>query len=159
LQTTTASEQLDRVRPECVVALPESSWGRNGTHEVWMNPEVQWTWEREYRFERRLRMLVEKSPVRSWDATMERIMLNVFRQLLLAQASDWQFLITTFSSKEYAEMRFHNHMADAEALCDLAERYHSLGELEQQSETLLQTCEQRDGVFTSEIKGYFARHA
>lgn len=159
LQTTTASEQLDRVRPECVVALPESSWGRNGTHEVWMNPEVQWTWDREYRFERRLRMLVEKSPVRSWDATMERIMLNVFRQLLLAQASDWQFLITTFSSKEYAEMRFHNHMADAEVLCDLAERYHSLGELEQQSETLLQTCEQRDGVFTSEIKGYFARHA
>lgn len=159
LRTTTASEQLDSVRPECVVALPESSWGRNGTHEVWMNPDVQWTWEREYKMERRLRMLVEKSPVPAWDATMQRIMLNVFRQLLLAQASDWQFLITTFSSKEYAEMRFHNHISDAEKLCDLAERYQSLKTITDEDETMLNTCEKRDGIFTSEIMGYFTRHA
>ncbi|MCX6139897.1 MAG: DUF1957 domain-containing protein, partial [Candidatus Kapabacteria bacterium] len=123
LSTTTASEQLDKVLPACEIALPESSWGKNGNDSVWMNPENQWTWEKEYQLERRMRLLFEKHPVRTWDATMRRIAKNAIRQLLLLQASDWQFLISTFSAKEYAEMRFHNHLEDARRLCDLVERY------------------------------------
>ena len=111
-----SSEALERQAPSCVIELPESSWGRNGTHEVWMNDEVQWTWEREYRLEYRLRMLREKHASVNWDATMRRIVMNAYRQLFLAQASDWQFLISTFYSKEYAEMRFHNHAEDTAAL-------------------------------------------
>jgi 1,4-alpha-glucan branching enzyme len=158
LRTTTASEQLQIVGPDRVIGLPESSWGRNGTHEVWMNPEVQWTWEKEYHLEHRIRMLVEKSPPAMWDATMRRIMINVFRQLLLAQASDWQFLITTFSSKEYAEMRFHNHISDAQHLCDMAERYRSLQTFTKEDDDFVTTCEGRDGIFTSELEGYLDRH-
>lgn len=158
LATSTASERLDAVNPSCEIALPESSWGKNGNDTVWMNPETQWTWEKEYQLERRMRLLFEKHPMRTWDAVMRRIAKNAIRQLLLLQASDWQFLISTFSAKEYAEMRFHNHMEDALRLCDLMERYGVSRKITPADEKHLGECEIRDGLFDPELEEYFDRH-
>ena len=33
------------------LALPEGSWGKNGTNEVWLNEETAWTWPHIYRAE------------------------------------------------------------------------------------------------------------
>lgn len=154
LSTSTTSEQHDAVMPRLVVALPESSWGKNGNHDVWMNPEVQWTWEKEYLLERRVRMLIEKHRAASWDPTMRRLVLNTFRQMLLAQASDWQFLISTFSSKEYAQMRFHNHATDAMTLADSAERYAVSGNLSAKEQAALEACEKRDTLLQNELERY-----
>lgn len=154
LAATTTSERADQLPTSLVVALPESSWGKNGNHDVWMNPDVQWTWEREYLLERRFRMLMEKHSADSWDTLMSRLILNGFRQLLLAQASDWQFLITTFSSREYAEMRFHNHATDAMELADAAERYAVSGELSKMHREILEWCERRDNIFSKELTMY-----
>src|SRR5207247_98837 len=41
LALTTAGDYLDQFPPSGYVALPEGSWGRNGTHEVWLNPETE----------------------------------------------------------------------------------------------------------------------
>jgi 1,4-alpha-glucan branching enzyme len=38
------------------------------------------------------------------------------RELLLAQSSDWQFIISTGAAADYAERRFGEHCSDAEAL-------------------------------------------
>ena len=38
------------------------------------------------------------------------------RSLLLAQSSDWQFIISTGAVVDYAERRFVGHCEDAEAL-------------------------------------------
>ncbi len=158
LKTSTASERLDQVQPSCEIALPESSWGKNGNDSVWMNPETQWTWEKEYLLERRMRLLFEKHPVRTWDATLRRIAKNAVRQLLLLQSSDWQFLISTFSAKEYAEMRFHNHLEDAKRLCDLVERYGVSRKLRGADESLLTACELRDGIFDHELDEYLSEY-
>ncbi|MBU3742544.1 MAG: DUF1957 domain-containing protein [Candidatus Kapabacteria bacterium] len=147
IHTQTASETVDRSRASCVVQLPESSWGRNGTDEVWMNPQTQWTWEREYRIEHRLLRLREKHHRSSWDATMHRIMHDLYRELLLLQASDWQFLITTQTAGEYASMRFYHHAADVDRLCDLAERYMVRRELMNDDAAYLDEVERRDGIF------------
>ena len=32
------------------------------------------------------------------------------REVLLAEASDWQFLISTFAARDYAEVRFNDHI-------------------------------------------------
>lgn len=154
LSTRTTSEQHDTVMPRLVVALPESSWGKNGNHDVWMNPEVQWTWEKEYLLERRVRMLIEKHRSASWDPIMRRLILNTFRQMLLAQSSDWQFLISTFSSKEYAQMRFHNHATDAMTLADSAERYAVSGNLSAKEQATLEACEARDTLLQNELDLY-----
>lgn len=154
LSTSTTSEKLDLLKPTMVVALPESSWGRNGNHDVWMNPDVQWTWEREYKLENRMRMLMEKHKHGTWDSLMKRLVLAAFRQMLLAQASDWQFLITTFSSREYAAMRFHNHATDAMQLADAAERYAVSGGISVTDRQVLEACEERDSAFQTELEHY-----
>lgn len=158
LTTTTTSQRKDAAYVACEVALPESSWGKNGNHDVWINEETMWTWEKEYNLEHRIRMLVEKHPAHTWNAEVERVLLNVFRQLLLAQASDWQFLITNQSAKDYATMRFHNHVEDALLLCTLAEKLMSGGKPTPREQEHVDTCEERDGVFTGEILKYFEQH-
>jgi 1,4-alpha-glucan branching enzyme len=147
IHSRTASESVDASQASCLLRLPESSWGRNGTDEVWMNAQTQWTWEREYRLEHRLRHLREKHHRSSWDGTMERIMHDLYREMLLLQASDWQFLITTETARDYASMRFAHHAADVERLCDLAERYMVAGELIDADRMYLDEVERRDGIF------------
>lgn len=151
LGTSTASEAMDGIGPSCEVALPESSWGQGGGHDVWMNPDTQWTWEREYAIEHRMRMLSEKHPMTTWDATMRRIMMNALREMLLAQASDWQFLITNFSARDYATMRFHNHADEAMRFCDMAERYMVSSKLQTADVEMLRATEERDGILEPEL--------
>jgi len=157
ITTRTVGEQFDAVQPAAEIALPESSWGRNGHHEVWMNPDVHWTWEKEYALEFATRMLMEKHVGAKWDDTMIRIVMNMFRQILLAQASDWQFLISTFSSREYAEQRFHSHASDAERLRDMAERYATSKKLKQADNALLDVVEKRDAIFTEELTNFLTQ--
>lgn len=147
IATSTASEQLDRVLPAMEIALPESSWGKNAHHDVWMNPETEWTWEREYGLENRMSMLYDKYPPHLMDSTERRIVNAAMRELLLAQASDWQFLISTFSAKDYATMRFHSHAADCVKLCDMIERYSVKRSLTAADEAELAVIEERDGIF------------
>lgn len=159
LRTRTASEQVDHAHPTCEVALPESSWGKDGNDSVWMNNETRWTWEAEYSIERRVRLLFEKHQKHTWDDTMYRIARNILGELMLTQASDWQFLITNWTARDYAEMRFHNHVHDAKRCCELFELYAVSRELKVDDQSFLNDVEQRDGVFREELNLYFASHA
>lgn len=96
-------------------------------------------------------MLSEKHPMATWDATMRRTMMNALREMLLAQASDWQFLITNFSARDYATMRFHNHADEAMRFCDMAERYMVSSKLQTSDLDLLRTTEERDGILEPEL--------
>lgn len=149
--SVTASEVIARQKPDQVVELPESSWGKNGNHDVWMNPDVQWIWEREYQLEYRLRMFYEKHRQVGDDPLLKRLLINAWREVFLAQASDWPFLITTFSSKEYAEKRFYHHAQDAEQLLDLAERYCAVEAIGSEDLDFLDACERRNGIFGAEL--------
>lgn len=159
LCTRTASEQIDHARPQCEIALPESSWGKDGNHSVWMNDDTKWTWEAEYSLERRVQLLREKHPVRIWDDVMKRIGRNILSEMLLTQSSDWQFLITNWTARDYAEMRFHNHVHDTRRCCEIFERYAVARELSAEDEQYLDELERRDGLFTEELNLYFADHA
>ncbi len=44
------------------------------------------------------------------------VLAQAARELLLAQSSDWQFIISTGAAADYAERRFQQHCADAEGL-------------------------------------------
>ncbi|NQW30033.1 MAG: DUF1957 domain-containing protein [Ignavibacteria bacterium] len=148
---TTAYQAVAATDTHCVLQLPESSWGRNGNHDVWMSKETEWTWEKEYVLEAKVFKLLEGHPSATRDKTAKRILRNLVREMLLAQASDWQFLISTFSAKEYAEMRFHNHHADANTLLAMAEKHFRSEKLDVADETFLTECEARDDVFNAEL--------
>jgi len=143
----TAGEQLDYIQPTEVALLPESSWGRDGNHNVWVNDKTLWTWKSIYRAEQRMNELVEKTINCRNDETLCRIMLQAMRELMLMQASDWQFLIETGSARDYAEMRFANHRTDYNALCHMAEMYLSEKRLSKEDEAFLKEVEDRNPVF------------
>ncbi|MES2765451.1 MAG: 1,4-alpha-glucan branching protein domain-containing protein [Bacteroidota bacterium] len=143
----TAGEQLDHIQPTEVALLPESSWGRGGHHEVWINDATTWTWESIYKAEQRMNQLCEKTATKTTDDVLKRMMLQALRELMLLQSSDWQFLIETGSARDYAEMRFTNHRSDYNELCDMAEAYLLKKKFTAKDEMFLKAVEMRNPIF------------
>jgi len=101
---------LDRHPPGEAITLLEGSWGEGGDHRVWLNRDTEWTWEMAYAAEEEFWTLA--AGVRWEDRPfLRRVLAQLTRELLLLQASDWQFLITTAAARNYAEGRFAEHYA------------------------------------------------
>lgn len=147
VNAATAGEQLSIVQPQEVMSIPESSWGEGGKHEVWMNDETKWTWFLVYHAEKRMAALMEAYPPASLNKTMRRILTQALRELMLLQASDWQFLITTVSARDYAEQRFICHNSDFTRLCDIADNYAAKKRLAAADKKYLEEVERRDCIF------------
>ena len=82
LRPTTLAGYLERHPSTRRLALPESSWGWGKGHGSWVSERSRWIWQALREAEERFHML---PPGRARDAA--------WRQLTLAQASDWPFLI------------------------------------------------------------------
>jgi 1,4-alpha-glucan branching enzyme len=67
--------------------------------------------------------------------------------MMLLQASDWQFLITTQSARDYAEQRFSYHHSDFNKLCDIAEKFIVTGLINHQDFLFLEDTEKRNSPF------------
>ena len=105
---TTASDYVEQHEPEQVLALPESSWGTGGTHWTWDNQETNWLWVPIHEAEERMEELVTAHPDAKGGAL--EALNQAARELLLLEASDWPFLVTTGQAKQYAVERFHGHL-------------------------------------------------
>jgi 1,4-alpha-glucan branching enzyme len=109
----TASQHLASFPPQQVIRPLEGSWGAHGDFHMWLNDETRWTWERLWPLEEAF-----------WNAAGEALdsadarplLAHAARQLLLAQSSDWQFMISTGAVPDYGEKRFNLHCDDAEIL-------------------------------------------
>ncbi|MGQ9681729.1 MAG: glycoside hydrolase family 57 protein [Anaerolineae bacterium] len=117
---TTADRYLAEYPPDEVVDLPESSWGKGGGHWTWLNPETEWMWPLVHNAERRMEQLVALYPQATGE--MARVLAQTARELVLLQASDWPFLVSTGQATEYAIGRFQRHLARFNVLSGLAER-------------------------------------
>lgn len=140
------SAYLDRYPSKGYLGLKEGSWGKNGTNEVWLNPDTSWTWTHIYPAERYVR---EVATAGRWKdgATGERIAKQLCRELLLLESSDWQFLITTEAARDYAEERFLTHVDQFNEVKTAWEEFSSTGALSRSAETSLAAIEQRDSIF------------
>ncbi|HEV8456234.1 MAG TPA: 1,4-alpha-glucan branching protein domain-containing protein, partial [Gemmatimonadales bacterium] len=109
----TASRYLTQHPPELALSLEEGSWGANGDFSMWMNPKTEWMWLRMWDLEAAF-----------WNATPDAIsnaaahpaLEQAARELLLAQASDWPFIVSTGAAADYAEQRFTGHCDRVAAL-------------------------------------------
>jgi 1,4-alpha-glucan branching enzyme len=142
-----ASEQYDLLKPQEVVGISEGSWGVNNSHEVWSNEETKWTWEAIYKDERRLEIFFDNNPVKDLNKTQERLMKQALREMMLMQASDWQFLIYTWSARDYAEQRFLYHHSDFNRILDLAENTTGKKRLKKEDKLYLEETEKRNSCF------------
>src|SRR2546426_775397 len=109
----TGSQHLAAHPPRVGLRLAEGSWGANGDHSMWLNDRTAWTWRRLWALEEAFWDLAPKALA---SAAARPALAQAARELLLAQASDWQFIISTGAVVDYAERRFTQHCDDAERL-------------------------------------------
>jgi 1,4-alpha-glucan branching enzyme len=141
----TLGEAIKAVPPQGPLQLPEGSWGEGGDHRVWLNSNTEWTWDRVYSAEREW---VEQ--LRQGDGgnpELKRVLAQASRELLLLEASDWQFLITTGSARDYAERRVAEHYADFKRLSEMAHTVRGGSPLSTEAAETLHRLEREDFIF------------
>jgi len=109
VKPTTGPEFLER-HPECEMAQPPMcTWGAKGYSEVWLNPGNDWIYPH---LEMAAERMVDLARRYEHPNDLERRGLNqAARELLLAQSSDWAFIMKTNTTVEYAKKRTRDHVA------------------------------------------------
>src|SRR6058998_3146645 len=143
-----ASRHLTDHPARTALRLAEGSWGVNGDHTMWLNDRTAWTWPR-------LRALEgafwKAAPAALASPGTRPALAQAARELLLAQASDWQFMISTGAVPDYAERRFKLHCDDAERLI-AAVTSGSSGGGGEGSAALAAELERRDDLFPNVLE-------
>ncbi len=104
----TPSEYLQE-NPECQVATPSlSSWGHKGYAEVWLDGSNDWIYRHLHKAADRMVELARNFS--QSDGLQKRALNQAAREVLLAQSSDWAFILKTGSHVEYAARRIKEHL-------------------------------------------------
>jgi len=114
------SDYLAAFPPRAAVNLPESSWGEGGGHYTWNNDSNRWMWPHIHAAER----MAERLVALGGDAGggLEEFLRQAARELVLLQASDWPFLVSTGQAPDYAARRFQEHLARVHRLAAVGHR-------------------------------------
>jgi 1,4-alpha-glucan branching enzyme len=108
IKMTTPSDYLE-ANPRNQLAQPAaSSWGNNGYSEVWLDTSNDWIYRHLHSAALRMQELVRR--FRRPTPLQERALRQAARELLLAQSSDWAFIMKTRTMTEYAERRTKQHI-------------------------------------------------
>jgi 1,4-alpha-glucan branching enzyme len=108
IEPITPSEYLERHPTNQVVEPCASSWGHNGHYEVWLNGTNDWIYRHLHHASTRMEALAARTPA---PGTLEhRATTQALRELLLAQASDWAFIMKTGTMVPYAIKRTTDHL-------------------------------------------------
>jgi len=104
----TPSEYLEKYPDNQVLEPSASSWGDKGYYEVWLNGANDWIYRHLHVLEERMVSLARRTP--SEMGLKKRALDQAAREVLLAQASDWAFLMTAGTATAYARQRTEEHM-------------------------------------------------
>ena len=103
--------------PTQQVARPaSSSWGEEGYWKAWLNETNEWIYPHLNVAQDRMVQLARDFP--EADGLTLRALKQAARELLLAQASDWPFILRAGTSPDYARSRVKTHLLRFIALHD-----------------------------------------
>jgi 1,4-alpha-glucan branching enzyme len=104
----TLSEYLEEY-PKNQTATPCcSSWGEKGFHETWLNGKNDWIYPHLHQGACLMERLARDHP-RARGLRL-RALKQAARELMVAQASDWAFMITRGDMAEYGTLRTKTHL-------------------------------------------------
>ncbi|MGE5207891.1 MAG: glycoside hydrolase family 57 protein [Alphaproteobacteria bacterium] len=163
---TTPSEYLAAHPTQQIIEPAPSTWGENGHLAVWLDPSNAWIYPHLQAATDRMTELarqhtntpVGQPPRLPNEASAEeapalqftdRFLKQLVRELLLAQASDWAFLMKTATAREYATKRTTDHLARFN-------RLHDQFVTNDLDEKFLRECEWRDNIFPNVNWRYYA---
>ena len=169
LQLTTPSEYLVAHPTQQILEPAASTWGENGHLAVWLDQSNAWIYselqsatDRMTQFAQQHAETIVGQPrilsglpakgvageAPSLEVT-DRVLKQLTRELLLAQSSDWAFLMKTGTAREYATQRTIDHLARFNRLHDEFVANNLDGEF-------LRDCEWRDNIFPNVNWRYYA---
>jgi 1,4-alpha-glucan branching enzyme len=108
VRLVTPGEYLEE-NPRQQVAQPcFSSWGNKGYAEVWLEGSNDWIYRHLHEQANRMSELARRFPKEK--GIRKRALDQGFREMLLAQASDWAFMMKTGTTVSYAVQRTREHI-------------------------------------------------
>ncbi len=97
------------------VAMPAaSSWGAYGYSNTWLNNTTEWMWPDLHRVTSEMARMARDHP--GAVGLERRALEQLGREVLLASASDWPFMITMGTTVDYGESRIRSHVGRADRL-------------------------------------------
>ena len=140
IRLVTLSEYLNEYRINQTATPCLSSWGSGGFNEVWLNGRNDWIYPHLHTAGAMMEELTARHP---HPAGLELRALNqAARELLLAQASDWAFMINAGNMADYATRRIRKHL----------DHFHRLKEQIESAtvdEKWVETLENQDNIFST----------
>ena len=94
--------------------MPYSSWGQNGYGEVWLDPSNDWIY-----------FHLQECATEVWQicknnkgavGQRKKALNQLIRELLLAQSSDWPFILKANTVPQYATKRLEAHILNSQKL-------------------------------------------
>jgi 1,4-alpha-glucan branching enzyme len=145
-----------RANPAHQVVRPAvSSWGDGGYFRVWCQKTNDWVWRPLLQATDHFARTVTAGRLASgdWHA---RVLRQAARELLLAQSSDWSFILTMGTQVGYAERRPLAHLSRYWRLMSMADRDVGAAATDEELRDLRQ-MEERDNIFQDVDVSQFGR--
>lgn len=117
-----------------------SSWGHGGYNDVWLQGTNDWIYRHLHKMAERMTDTANAHP--QADLLRRRALNQMARELLLAQSSDWAFILKTQTHTAYAYRRIQHHLARFNALYESVQQ----GQVDEQ---VLADLESKDNLFPS----------
>lgn len=108
IETVTPGDYLKKYQCNQVALPCPSTWGNNGYNEVWLCRKNDWIYRHLHIAGDRMVELAELYPF--VHGRLQRAIRQAARELLLAQSSDWAFIMNTGTMIDYAIRRTKQHI-------------------------------------------------
>lgn len=138
IRMVTPSEYLAENPKNQVLTPSLSSWGYKGYSEVWLQGTNDWIYRHLHKASRVMTEMAKRYT--DTGGLKKRALNQALRELLLAQSSDWAFIMATGTHVSYAEKRTKDHLV---RFFKLAEDIHA----DHIDEDFLKELEYKDNVF------------
>lgn len=140
VQLSTISEYLNQHPVQQQGRPATSTWGNESNLDIWVNGSLDWLNSVLLQCGDRMGALLKRQESGQMAPGAERAMNQCLRELLLAQSSDWPFIISTTKTPDYATRRFKDHVCRFDYLAYAIEA----GQVD---EEYLQVLEYTDNIF------------
>ncbi|MBU2570580.1 MAG: DUF1957 domain-containing protein [Gammaproteobacteria bacterium] len=111
MQLVSGSDYLSRFQHLQTATPSASSWGEQGYSGYWLNETNAWIYPVLHKSAMLMEELAEEFQQVPRLSLEERALNQAARSLLLAQASDWPFIMKSGTTVEYAKKRILDHLA------------------------------------------------
>ncbi|MDD5456905.1 MAG: DUF1957 domain-containing protein [Candidatus Margulisbacteria bacterium] len=133
-----------------VVNPSMSSWGNKGYNEVWLEGSNDWIYRHLHKISERMTELANSHAEAS--GLLLRALNQAAREVMLAQSSDWAFIMKTGTMVEYAVRRTKSHINRFNRLYDMVKGH-------QYDEGYIHQLEMKDNLFpTIDYKLYMTKN-